>query len=272
MAVLQHLKVEPMVGSFEITSPDATRIGCYSSGTGPPLVLVHGTSGTHAGLDLLLPHLVEKFTLIAIDRRGRGTSGDTPGPYSIEREFEDVAAVVNSVGERVSLFGHSYGALVAIGAAPLARNLEKLVLYEAPLRVSNVSHLFLERLDDLARRGDLETLLTEFYVWLSLTPEQLDAGRMERDWGFRVAAAATIPRELRAAHGWKPNAKDYQEFTTPTLLLLGSESPELYKQATKNATALIRDSRVAVLQGRGHIATGTAPELLAAEVAAFLGQ
>jgi pimeloyl-ACP methyl ester carboxylesterase len=241
------------------------------AGTGPPLVLVHGTSGTHAGFDLFVPHLVEKFTLIAVDRRGRGTSGDAPGPYSIKREFEDVAAVVNSVGERVSLFGHSYGALVAIGAAPLARNLEKLVLYEPPLRDRDVSNLFLERLDDLARRGDLETLLTEFYVWLSLTPEQLNALRMERDWGLRVAAAATIPRELRAARGWDPNTRDYQEFTTPTLLLLGSESPEFFKQATEDATALIKDCRTVILQGQGHIATATAPELLASELATFLG-
>lgn len=261
-----------MVDNFEITSSDGTRIGCHSSGAGPPLVLVHGTSGTHA--DLLLPHLVEKFTLIAINRRGCGKSGDAPGPYSIEREFEDVAAVVNSVGERVSLFGHSYGALVAIGAAPLARNLEKLVLYEPPLGVRNVSEVFLERLDDLARRGDLETLLTEFYSidWIGLTPDQLNAARTASDWGAKVAAAATIPRELRAAQKWNPITKDYQEFTTPTLLLLGSESPEWAKQATKDATALIRDSRTVILQGQGHIATATAPELLGAEVAAFLGQ
>jgi pimeloyl-ACP methyl ester carboxylesterase len=262
-----------MLDNFELTSPDGTRIGCYSSGTGPPLVLVHGTTGTHADFDFL-SHLVEKFTLIAIDRRGCGKSGDAPDPYSIEREIEDVAAVVNSVGERVSLFGHSYGALVALGAAPLAPNLAKLVLYEPPLRVSTVSDLFLERLDDLARRGDLETLLTEFYNvdWIGLTPEQINEGRMTRDWGSKVAGAATILREIRAAREWNPNTKSYQEFTTPTLLLLGSESPEWGKQATKNATALIRDSRVVILQGQGHIATATAPELLATELAAFLGQ
>ena len=159
--------------------------------------------------DLLLPHLVEKFTLIAIDRRGCGTSGDAPGPYSIEREFEDVAAVVNSVGERVSLFGHSYGALVALGAAPLARNLAKLVLYEPPLRVRNVSDLFLERLDDLARRGDLETLLTEFYNvdWMGLTPEQLNAGRMRPDWGSRVAARGDDPPRTASRARVEPEHK-----------------------------------------------------------------
>src|SRR5438105_4118037 len=136
-----------MHDNFEITSPDGARIGCHVSGTGPPLVLVHGTSGTHAGFDLLLPHLVEKFTLIAIDRRGRGTSGDARGAYSIEREFEDVAAVVDSVGERASLFGHSYGASVALGAVPLVRNLARLALYEPPSS-RFVSDRLLERLKD----------------------------------------------------------------------------------------------------------------------------
>ena len=80
---------------------------------------------------------------------------------------------------------------------------------------------------------------------------------------------ATI-RALLIAQEWNPNTKDYQ-FTTPTLLLLGSEST-WGKQATENATALIRDSRVAILQGQGHRATATAPELVASELAAFLGK
>jgi pimeloyl-ACP methyl ester carboxylesterase len=261
-----------MVDNFQVTSRDGTRIACFVSGIGPPLVLVHGTSGTHAAFDLMLPHLAEKFTLIAVDRRGCGTSSDAPGPYSIEREFEDVAAVVDSLGERVSLFGHSYGGLVAIGAAPLAPSLAKLVLYEAPLGGGFVvSRLFLERLDDLARRGDLETLLTEFYVGLlGLTPEQLNAERMAPDWVTRVAGAAAIPRELRTTQEWNLNTKDYQNFTPPTLLLVGSESPEWGKQATKNATELIRDARTVILQGQGHIATATAPDLVASELAAFL--
>ena len=105
-----------------------------------------------------------------------------------------------------------------------------------------------------------------------MTPDQLNALRTGPDWEFRVAAAATIPREFRAEQKWNPNTKDYQEFTTPTLLLLGSESPEWAKQATKDVTALIRNSRTVILQGQGHVATATAPELLGSEVAAFLAQ
>jgi pimeloyl-ACP methyl ester carboxylesterase len=260
-----------MLRHLEVTSPDGTVIGCHLSGTGPRLVLVHGTSGSHGSFDWLQPHLVGSFTLIAIDRRGRGTSGDGSDRYAIDREFEDVAAVVDSFGEPTGVFGHSYGALVALGAAPLARNLTKLVLYEAPLGVLNVADHFLERLDELARQGHLEALLTEFYVdFVGLSSEQLKAERMLPDWGSRVAAAAAISRELRAAQEWKPNAKSYQEFTAPALLLLGSESADWARQAAQTATALIKHAQLAILHGQGHIATATAPELVAAEVTAFL--
>src|SRR5207248_6742596 len=105
--------------------------------------------------------------------------------------------------------------------APLARNLASLVLYEPPLCVHNVSARFLEHLDDLARRGDLETLLTEFLVdFVGLEPEVLDAERRLPDWGIRVRSAATIPRELRAAQDWQPNTESYRKFAAPTLFLL----------------------------------------------------
>ena len=132
---------------------------------------------------------------------------------------------------------------------------------------------FFERLDELTRRGELEALLTEFYVdFLGLQPEQLNAERTLPDWGARVAGAATISRELRAPREWKPNTKSYQELTAPTLLLLGSESPEWAKLGTETATTHIKDSQVVILHGQGHIATATAPELVAAEIAAFLSK
>src|SRR5918995_5182698 len=82
-----------------------------------------------------MPAFERRFTVCAIDRRGRGGSGD-PDDYTIGREFEDVAAVVDSLGEPAFLLGHSYGALCALEAALLTRNVRKLVLYEPPMDVS----------------------------------------------------------------------------------------------------------------------------------------
>ena len=89
-----------------VTSLDGTPIAYWRSGEGPPLVLIHGTSTDHSRWRLVLPALEEHFTVYTVDRRGRGDSGDSED-YSIEQEFEDVAAVVDSVREPVNLLGHS---------------------------------------------------------------------------------------------------------------------------------------------------------------------
>lgn len=116
-----------------VSSRDGTEIGYWSSGEGPPLVLVHGTSSLHATWNTVTPLLAEARSVHAIDRRGRGASGDGDR-YTVEREYEDVAAVVEaesaSAGEPVVLVGHSFGGLCAFGAATLTDKLDKLVLYE----------------------------------------------------------------------------------------------------------------------------------------------
>jgi pimeloyl-ACP methyl ester carboxylesterase len=112
-----------------VSSADGTRIGYRRNGEGPPRVLVHGSTGAHWRFRFLVPTLVDRFTVYAVDRPGRGESGDR-AEYAIERAFEDVAAVVDSIDEPASVLAHSYGATVALGAALVARNLHRLVLYE----------------------------------------------------------------------------------------------------------------------------------------------
>ena len=98
------------------------------SGEGPSLVLVHGAGSARWSFDAVRPHLEGHFTVIAIDRRGRGDSTDG-ADYSLESEYEDVAAVVRDAGPGALLMGHSYGGLVAAGAAGLL-DLPRLALYE----------------------------------------------------------------------------------------------------------------------------------------------
>src|SRR5437667_5494724 len=104
-----------------IASNDGTSIAFTRGGTGRPLVLVHGTTADHTRWMPLLPELEARFTVYAVDRRGRGGSGDAED-YSIEREFDDVAAVVDAIAEPVFLLGHSYGAVCALEASLRTRN------------------------------------------------------------------------------------------------------------------------------------------------------
>jgi pimeloyl-ACP methyl ester carboxylesterase len=255
-----------------VTSSDGTRITYVRTGSGPPLVLVHGTSVERFSFRFVEPLLTDRFTLFAVDRRGRGQSGDPTDGYHIEQEFEDIAAVVDSLTEPADLLGHSYGATVALGAAPLARNLRRLILYEPAPAVPQVDPDLLVRLDAFLVEEEREQLLSFFLTEVGVDPDTLEHLRASPVWPLRVAAAHTIPRELRAEEGYRPDPGAFSSLTARTLLLLGSESPEWAKKGTEVAESVLPDSRVAVLEGEGHLAILTAPERVANEVARFLAE
>ena len=144
---------------FEVRSADGTRLAVWAGGQGPPLVLVHGSLCDHTHFDPLVAELGEGMTTVAMDRRGFGASGDAPG-YDLEREFEDVAAVVDAVadraGEPVALFGHSYGAGCAMGGAALTGAVHRLVLYEPGLGISYAPGS-IEEIEAAVAAGDRET-------------------------------------------------------------------------------------------------------------------
>src|SRR5512136_1287001 len=120
----------------KVSSADGTSIAYQRSGTGAPLVLVHGTGGTHSRWAPIVPALEKHFTVYAVDRRGRGESSDAAA-YTIEREFEDVAALVKAIGEPANLFGHSFGGICSLEAALCAQHVSRLILYEPPIPVAS---------------------------------------------------------------------------------------------------------------------------------------
>jgi pimeloyl-ACP methyl ester carboxylesterase len=258
------------VADHIVASPDGTRISYGRTGSGPPLVLVHGTSAERFSFRFVEPLLADRFTLYAVDRRGRGESGDSENGYAIEQEFADIAAVVDSLAEPADLFGHSYGATVALGAAPLARNLRRLVLYEPAPGVAQVDPDLLARLDALLAKNEREQLLSAFLAEVGLDPDALAQLRASPVWALRAAAAHTIPREMRAEQSYRPDPQAFPSLAIPALLLLGSESPEWAKRGTEVVHSLLPNSRVVLLEGQGHVAIMTGPELLAQEVARFL--
>lgn len=254
-----------------VTSTDGTRIAYRRSGEGPPLVLVHGTTSAHWSFRLLLPTLVDRFAVYAIDRRGRGESEDR-GDYAIEREFEDVAAVIDSFEEPASLFGHSYGATVALGAALVAHNLHKLVLYEPAPGISGVPSEDLDRIENLVARDQREEAILHALRVFGLAPEEVERMRASSTWSTRVAAAHTVTREVRAEEAYRVDPERFRDLAAPALLLLGDESPDWAREGTERIRAALPDARVAILRGQGHVAIMTAPELVADEVARFLSE
>ena len=260
-----------MAADHLIASTDGIQISYHRSGSGPPLVLVHGTSADRHTFRFVGPILEQQFTIIAVDRRGRGESGDSTAPYRIEQEFEDIAAIVDALPEPAHLFGHSFGATVALGAARICRKLGRLILYEPTLGIAVGTAELLTKLDallDQNKRDDLlSTVMTEF---AGLTPDELAQFQSSPMWKPRVDAAHTIPREVRAEQQYSPDPSVFANFSTPTLLLLGSESPGWARRGTEVVRSLLHHSQIRTLSGQGHIATMTAPGLLADEIVQFL--
>ena len=254
-----------------VLSRDGTEIAAWRSGSGPPLVLVHGGTTNHTTWDGVLPTLGRHFTVYAMDRRGRGGSGDA-STYAVEREFEDVAMVVDSLGQPVHLLGHSYGALCALEATRLTANIAKLVLYEPPvLGDSGIPPGLIDELEDLLAHGQRDEVIATFYrVVLKSPPEFIDQLRTNPFWGDRVAFAHTIPRETRTGEVYRFEPGRFAAMHTPTLLLEGEVSPPFLKDSVAAVQAGLPHSRRVVMPGQGHGAFLFAPELFTSEVLSFL--
>jgi pimeloyl-ACP methyl ester carboxylesterase len=261
-----------------VTSRDGTEIAWWTSGKGPPLVLVHGAISDHERWRPLLPFLEPHATVHALDRRGRGASGDAPD-YRVEREFEDVAAVVDAVAEAsgspVDVYGHSYGGFCAFGAAMLTSNIRRLVLYEGWPAVNVEAYAFppgvREHLDALLATGDrdaaVETVCREL---AGMSNEEIAALRAQPAWQGRMHAVHTVVRELPAFADVPFDPEQAARVAVPTLLLTGSDSSDPSAAEVEIVAAVLPDARIDVLEGQQHVADVLEPELFAAPVLAFL--
>ena len=258
-----------------VTSADGTEIAFERTGSGPPLVLVYGTGDVHEFWDLagVRSAFEDDCTVYAIERRGRGESGDA-ATYELEREAEDVAAVVESIDDPVTLLGHSAGALYSLEAALRTDNLRKLILYEPPVTVGT------HELDVEAGVAEMERLLDEgknervLVLFLrevaQLTSDELKELRSAPLWQDMVDAAQTLPREMQAIAQYQFDAARFADVTTPTLLLSGSESPPFLQESTELVNEVLPDARIVSFDGHEHVAMLTATDRFIDEVLTFI--
>ena len=257
-----------------IKSSDGTLIAYEKTGEGPPLVLVHGTPDDHTYWEMVLPMLTKHFTTYTIDRRGRGKSGDAAG-YKLELEFDDVASVVDMIGQQVILLGHSHGGIVSLEAATRTNNLSKLILYEPPImnggeEPDNSLLDAVANIEASLKEGKNEQALLLFQKELvGMPPEEIENERSTPYWQVTVNAAPTLPRELKAAAEYEFDATRFNGLSIPTLLLSGSESPSLFKEVTKILDETLPNSKIITLEGQEHDAARTAPDLFADKVIKF---
>jgi pimeloyl-ACP methyl ester carboxylesterase len=267
-----------------VIAPDGVPIAVFQTGDGPPLVLVHGATADHTAWRTSGPFLAEGHELEAIDRRGRGESGDgRPGePYGIDREFDDLVAVVESVAAirgPVDVVGHSYGGRIALGAALRTAHLRRLVVYEgAPPAPGARGYQdpdagALRRIEALVAAGDRDEALATFMREIVGMPEaDLAAFRADPIWPRRAAAVHTTIRELRAETSEAGSLTALGAVRQRVLQILGGASATPFADATRALDARLRNGRVVTIAGARHAAHHTHAAEFVAAIEAFLAE
>jgi pimeloyl-ACP methyl ester carboxylesterase len=260
---------------FDCSSRDGVSIAVWVQGEGPAIVLVHGSVSDHTTLTPFIDELAKSMSTFSMDRRGFGASSDTSG-YCLEKEFEDVATVVDAVAARtggpVTLFGHSYGANCAMGAATMTKNIHHVVLYEPSLGLTYKPGS-IEAVERNIAAGNLDAAVVAVFVdILEMTEAEIDAIRRSAtpSWETRIASAATLPRECRVEESWVYKPGQFSAVSAPTLLLAGSKTPVDLSNATLAAAAALPNAQIKVLEGHAHAAHKTDPALVAGLIREFI--
>lgn len=244
-----------------VKSKDGTTIAYDQSGQGPVVILVDGAlqyrafdQGMAQLAELLSPH----FTVIHYDRRGRGDSTDTQ-PYAVEREIEDIEALIDASGGTASLYGVSSGAALVMEAAIRLRSrIQKLVMYEAPYNNEEAARQawreYTKKLGELLAEGRNGDAVGLFMMLVGLPEDQLEEMHRHPMWPMWEAVGHTLAYDHTALLGEDASVPVEQaaKVEVPTLVMNGSESfPFMYETAKLLADA-IPDAQHRTLQGQTH--------------------
>ena len=257
-----------------VISADGTKIAFDQTGEGPPVILVVGAFNDRATGAPLAKALESRFTVLNYDRRGRGASGDTQ-PYAIEREVEDLDALIREVGGAARVFGYSSGGNLALEAAARGLNITKLALYEAPFMVGDDDSRprppkdmarQLAKLVASGRRGDAVELFQTEMVGI---PEQVVV--QMRNAPFRPgleATAHTLVYEATIVGDLTLPTAQLKSIKAPTLVIYGGASPAFMGTGAKALAKALPEAHVRSLEGQSH---DMAPAALAPVLLEFFG-
>lgn len=232
-----------------VVSNDGTRVAFDQSGNGPPVILVVGAFNTRETGAPLAQVLDRRFTVFNYDRRGRGESSDT-APYAIEREIEDLDAVIAQAGGSACVFGYSSGAILALRAAAHGVAISRLAFYEPPLTGAKAGTLAPQLADlvSAGRRGDaVELFQTEgvgipaaIVAQMRNAPFRPALEAMAQTLVYESTILQALPREELAS------------VRVPTLVIDGEQSPEVMRHAARSLADSLADANYRTLPGQGH--------------------
>jgi pimeloyl-ACP methyl ester carboxylesterase len=257
-------------GRVETTSLDGTVVGWDESGSGKPLLLVHGGASDSGAWSLVRPLLPVGLRVAAMDRRGRGRSGRGGHVHSLDVEADDVLSVAEALGGGVVVVGHSIGATIALQALRRSDGLIRAAaLYEPPLpgMTPETPEAMIEALD-AGRDDDALTIFLSDMVRLS--DSEIAALRTSPMWENRVALIWTMRRESQSLSSHDRDLSRYGEIDIPVQLLVGTNTAPHHTEAILALTTVVPDTESTVFEGQGHAALAQAPKLVAGAITDLL--
>jgi pimeloyl-ACP methyl ester carboxylesterase len=257
-------------------SVDGTPIAYESVGEGPPLILVGGAWNTRQSAAELAERLAGDFTVYSYDRRGRGDSGDTP-PYAVEREIEDLEAVIEAAGGSAALFGHSSGAALALETTARGLSVSKLAVYEPPYIVDDsrppLPRDYIEHLEALVAADKSREVVRYFMTEAVGVPAEMVEGMLESPMTAAMEPLAhTVAYDgrvmLRGSMYGQPLPSEWRDsVTVPTLVMDGGNSPDWLHNSCRQLVGLLPDVSYRTLDGQDH---GATPDAIAPVLEDFL--
>lgn len=242
-----------------VKSNDGTAIAYDLIGEGPPVVLISGGLNQRIMYGKLVGPLSEQHTVFNYDRRGRGDSGDgDPDTYTIEREIEDLATVIDAIGEPASVFGNCTGGIIALHAAAAGVPMEKLGLYEPPWAVGGDKPVagpdYLDRLKALIDAGKRDEAIMMFQKEaVGASDEFVQRLRNHPAWPIIVGLAHTLVYDRVVVGDGSIPADVIRKVDVPTLLMEGGASSSWQRNACTEVANLLPNVQREVLPGQGHV-------------------
>ncbi len=252
-----------------VTSKDGTTIAYDRMGDGPAVVLVSGGSVDRSSNAGLGEQLARQFTVYNYDRRGRGPSGDTQ-PYAIEREIEDIDAVIGAAGGSANLYGSSSGAALALFATAAGSPVTKLALWEPPWildenrRPPADTATIYRRLVAEDRRGDA----VEFFMSkvVGMPDEFVASAKTQPWWPWQEALAHTLAYDAEVMADYSLPIEAIKRVKVPTIVLVGGASFDFFGPTAKAIAEALPGTEVKTLEGQEH---NVDPAVLGPAVAEF---
>lgn len=264
-----------------VGSKDRTPIAYEKTGEGPVVILVAAALADRGGSKRFAKLLSEHYTVINYDRRGRGKSGDTQ-PYAVEREIEDIDALIGKSGEPVFLFGSSSGAVLALDAATrLESKVKGLFMYEPPFIVDEsrppMPNDLSNRIAELIAAGRRNNAVKLFFMrGMGIPPFGVTLMRfLMPGWSKMAGMAQTLPYDLAILEGTQTGkplpSQRWASNTTPTLVMVGSRSEAFFHSGAKELAGILPHAQYRSLEGGNHGSVLLGPETLAGAVEQFFG-